>query len=110
MCLSFEADALRPTLRQLAGSTPKLPGVPTSTLPAASPPDSSPGWVGFLILLAVGIVVFLVIKKLRPRLREQRYRAWEEAGLLPEQLDRDRDPDAPRDPDPRHDPGRGGPR
>ncbi|WP_289231191.1 MULTISPECIES: hypothetical protein [Barrientosiimonas] len=84
--------------------------MPTSTLPAASPPDSSPGWVGFLILLAVGIVVFLVIKKLRPRLREQRYRAWEEAGLLPEQLDRDRDPDAPRDPDPRHDPGRGGPR
>ena len=64
------------------------------SLPAATSEGSSPGWVGFLVVVAVGIVVFLVLRKLRPRLREQRYRKWEEAGLLPEQLD----PDRPREP------------
>ncbi|AKU16158.1 hypothetical protein [Luteipulveratus mongoliensis] len=56
---------------------------------AASGDAGSSTWMsyGFLILFAVLLVGFFVW--LRPRMREQRRRAWEKAGLLPEQLDPD---------------------
>ncbi|WP_446665290.1 hypothetical protein [Flexivirga sp. B27] len=48
--------------------------------------------VNFIIVLAVAGAVILVLRYLRPKLREQRHRRWEEAGLLPHQVD----PYAPR--------------
>lgn len=51
-----------------------------------------------LIILALLVVgVFVAFRVLKPRLREQRHRAWERAGLLPEQLDRHAPPHDPDD-------------
>ena len=43
--------------------------------------------VRFVILTVVVIGVFFALRTLRPKLREQRYRRWEKAGLLPHQVD-----------------------
>ena len=50
--------------------------------------------VKFIILTIVIIGVVVGLRTLRPKLREARHRRWEEAGLLPHQVD----PYAPRDP------------
>ncbi|MFC6707956.1 hypothetical protein [Flexivirga alba] len=55
--------------------------------------------VKFIILTIVVIGVIVGLRTLRPKLREQRYRRWEKAGLLPHQVD----PYAPRDPKDRDD-------
>lgn len=62
-------------------------GVPHHLLTAAQ--DSSKGspWSALLVLVLVGGAIYVVLRWLRPRLREQRHRAWEKAGLLPEQVD-----------------------
>ena len=52
--------------------------------------------VKFVILIVVVAAVVLVVRVLRPKLHEQRMRRWEEAGLLPHQVD----PYAPRDDEP----------
>lgn len=45
-------------------------------------------WIWNLILLVVVAgAILLVLKVLRPRLRNRRRAAWERAGLLPEQVD-----------------------
>lgn len=49
--------------------------------------------VKFVILTIVVIGVIIGLRTLRPKLREQRHRRWEKAGLLPHQVD----PYAPRD-------------
>ncbi|NNG40133.1 hypothetical protein HJ588_12750 [Flexivirga sp. ID2601S] len=54
-----------------------------------------------LVALVVAVVVVVgFLRVIRPKLREQRHRAWERDGLLPHQVD----PHAPRqddDPDTR---------
>ncbi|GAB3578301.1 hypothetical protein [Calidifontibacter terrae] len=45
-------------------------------------------WLWNLIpLVLVGGAIWLVLKYLRPRLRANRYAAWEREGLLPDQVD-----------------------
>lgn len=51
--------------------------------------------VNFIILIVVVIGVIYVLRTVRPKLREQRHRRWEKAGLLPHQVD----PHSPRDAD-----------
>ena len=48
-----------------------------------------------LLIVVAGGVIFL-LRTVRPKLHEQRMRCWEEAGLLPHQVD----PYAPRDDEP----------
>lgn len=48
--------------------------------------------VNLIILIVVVIGVVYVLRTLRPKLRAQRLRRWEKAGLLPHQID----PHAPR--------------
>lgn len=43
--------------------------------------------VPLIILALLVAAVILAIRFLKPRLRERRHRAWEQAGLLPEQLE-----------------------
>ena len=43
--------------------------------------------VNLIILIVVVIGVVYVLRTLRPKLREQRLRRWEKAGLLPHQVD-----------------------
>lgn len=45
--------------------------------------------VPLIILALLVAAVVLAIRFLKPRLRESRHRAWEKAGLLPEQLEAD---------------------
>lgn len=54
--------------------------------------------MNLIIVIVVAGVVFFVLRRLRPKLREQRHRRWEEAGLLPHQVD----PHAPRPDETRH--------
>lgn len=51
--------------------------------------------MNLIILIVVVAAIVIVLRWLRPKLREQRHRRWEEAGLLPHQVD----PYAPRDSD-----------
>lgn len=44
-------------------------------------------FVRFIIVTIVVIGVIFALRTLRPRLREQRHRRWEKAGLLPHQVD-----------------------
>lgn len=46
-----------------------------------------------LVVIVVAVALIMLVRWGRPRLREQRHRRWEEAGLLPHQVD----PYAPRD-------------
>lgn len=46
-----------------------------------------------LIVIAVAVAVVMLVRWGRPKLREHRHDRWEEAGLLPHQVD----PYAPRD-------------
>ncbi|GGB38444.1 hypothetical protein GCM10011492_31510 [Flexivirga endophytica] len=43
--------------------------------------------VRFIILIVIVAAVVYGLRTLRPKLREQRHRRWEEAGLLPHQVD-----------------------
>ncbi|MDE9367046.1 hypothetical protein PZ938_15625 [Luteipulveratus sp. YIM 133132] len=45
---------------------------------------------GFVVFVVLALGLFLLIRWVRPKVREQRHRAWESAGLLPEQVDPDR--------------------
>ena len=61
-------------------------------------------WQNVIPLLAAVVILWLVLRYLRPALRAQRHRAWEKAGLLPHQVDpynpdRSADPDTPSRPD-----------
>lgn len=56
--------------------------------------------VKFIVLIVVVAAVVFVVRTLRPKLHEYRMRRWEEAGLLPHQVD----PYAPRDDEPDDDP------
>ena len=55
--------------------------------------------IRILLLVAMAAAIVLMLKVARPRLREQRHRSWEQAGLLPHQID----PHAPPPPDARTD-------
>lgn len=52
--------------------------------------------VKLLILIIVAGGATFLLRNVRPKLHEQRMRRWEEAGLLPHQVD----PYAPRDDEP----------
>lgn len=49
--------------------------------------------VNLIILIVIVIGVIYVLRTVRPKLREQRHRRWEKAGLMPHQVD----PYSPRD-------------
>jgi hypothetical protein len=49
-------------------------------------------------VLVVAVAVIFFIRWIRPRLREQRHRRWEEAGLLPHQVDPYAPREEPKDP------------
>lgn len=51
--------------------------------------------VSFIILIVLAGGVIFVLRTLRPRLHAKRMQRWEEAGLLPHQVD----PYAPREDD-----------
>ena len=75
-----------------------------TSLAAASSSDAGSKILGAGLLIVLAAVVLLIIWWARPRLREQRHKAWEKAGLLPEQLDPEgaarqrRDDESSRDP------------
>ncbi|WP_157508825.1 hypothetical protein [Luteipulveratus halotolerans] len=58
-----------------------------TSLAAASSSDAGSKILGAGLLVVLAAVVLMIIWWARPRLREQRHKAWEKAGLLPEQLE-----------------------
>lgn len=44
-------------------------------------------WLSYTIPLLFGVLVYLLIRFLKPRLKQQRHEAWRKAGLLPDQVD-----------------------
>ncbi|GAB3499673.1 hypothetical protein [Flexivirga sp.] len=56
--------------------------------------------VRYVILIVIVVAVVFVLRTVKPKLREQRHRRWEEAGLLPHQVD----PHAPRKDTPEDEP------
>lgn len=63
-------------------------------------------FINLVVLVVVGAALIFVFRKLRPKLHERRMRRWEQAGLLPHQVDPyapDPSADSPRDEHGEHD-------
>lgn len=60
-------------------------------LAAASEQKAAPLWLQIVLLAVFAVVIYVVLRVLRPRLREQRFERWRREGLLD---------DEPRDGDP----------